>query len=99
MAVAGVERDARRAGDRFVAARLADGRREIGSPAGEARLDRDVREMLGGERAAVALQRGAEQHAGELADVAGPAVAHQHAPARRCRSTAACSAGLLGKRG
>ena len=51
MAVAGVERDAGRAGDRFVAARLAERRREIGAAAGVARLDRDVREMLGGQRA------------------------------------------------
>ena len=50
MPVAGVERDAGRAGNRFVAARLAERRREIGAAAGVARLDGDVREMLGGER-------------------------------------------------
>ena len=37
-----------------------------------------MRKMLGGERLAVTLQRCAEEHAGELADIARPTVAHQH---------------------
>jgi hypothetical protein len=37
-----------------------------------------VREIGGGQRAAVALHGGAEQHVLELADIARPAVAHQH---------------------
>src|SRR5881394_2789286 len=44
MAFAGVQRDAPRAGDRFLAAGVAERRREVGAPAGESRLDRDVRE-------------------------------------------------------
>src|SRR5690348_6842362 len=78
MPVGAVERYAGRAGDHLFAALRADAGREVGAAAGVARLDRDVREMLGGERTVLALERGAEQHAGELANVAGPAVAHQH---------------------
>src|SRR5258705_8357930 len=77
MAVAGEHRYGRRAGESFVAVRLAENRREIAAAAREARLDRDVREMLGGERASVALQPGAEQHPGELAEGAPPAETQQ----------------------
>ena len=73
-----IQGDDRRAGDRLVAlALLMSVEKSVRRPR-KARLDRDVREMLGGERASFALQPGAEQHAGELADVARPAVAHQH---------------------
>src|SRR6185503_21000448 len=72
VSVGGVERDSGSAGDRFVAARLAELRQEIGLAVGEAGLDRDVREMLGGERSSIALQRGSKEHAGELAHVAWP---------------------------
>src|SRR4051794_39893149 len=61
MAFARVERHARRPADRFVAVRLAEGRGEIAAAAGVARLDRDMRELLGGQRIAVAMQSGAEQ--------------------------------------
>src|SRR6476469_9744555 len=77
MTIGGVEFDARRSRNDLVAARLAERRRAVGSATGEARLHRDMREVLGGERVAVALQRRAEQHAGKLANVAGPAVAHE----------------------
>ena len=46
----------------------------------------------------VALQRGAEQHAGELADVARPAVAHQHRE-RVVADRQRLEAGLLGEAG
>ena len=50
MAVGAVERDARAAGQRGVARRLGDVGRDVVRAAGEARLDRDVREILGGQR-------------------------------------------------
>ena len=40
-----------------------------------------MREVLGGQRIAFALQRSTEQYAGQLADVAGPAIPHQY---RQC---------------
>ena len=73
-------------------------RREIALAAGEARLDRDLREILGGQRVAVAVERGAEQHAGELADVAGPAVRISTASASLPIDRARCRA-LLGEAG
>src|SRR4051794_29707468 len=78
VAVGRIERDVGSARDRLLAATLAERWGEVRAPAAEARLDGDVREMIGGERGAVALERGAEQHADELAHVARPAVAHQH---------------------
>src|SRR5262245_7470614 len=78
MPVPSEQGDARSARDRFGAARYAERRREVAAPARKPRLDGDVREMFGGKRAFIALQPGAEQHSGELPDVAGPAVAHQH---------------------
>src|SRR5215208_7148468 len=77
MAFASVQGDARSPADCFVAARLAEARREVASAVRVARLNRDVREMLGGQRIAVAMEPGTEQHASKLANVAGPAVAHQ----------------------
>src|SRR4051812_19898781 len=77
MAFARVQRDPRRPGKRFLAARMADARREVGSPSGESRLDRDVWEVLGGQRAALAVEAGAEQDARQLTDIAWPSVAHQ----------------------
>ncbi len=37
-----------------------------------------MREVFGGQAVALAMQAGAEQHAGKLTNVAGPAVAHEH---------------------
>ena len=64
----------------------------------EARLDRDVREILGGQRVAVALQarRGtARRRAGGHCPASRSASAP---PARHCRSTAACMPGSSAKR-
>ena len=91
------ERDARRPAQRSVArlAALISGAKSL-LRAGEARLGRDVREILGGQRAAVALQtrRGtARRRAGGRCPASRSASAP---PARRCRSTAgavrSCSA-------
>src|SRR5689334_9856342 len=79
--IAGVECYAGSSGNRLVAARLAERRREIRAPSREARLDGNVREMLGGERIAIALERRPQEHARELSDIAGPAVAHEE---RKC---------------
>ena len=67
--------------DRGLAAGFAQGRREIGPASGVARLNGDVREVLGGQRLAVALQRGTEEHARQLAHVARPAIADEN---RQC---------------
>src|SRR4051812_34319984 len=77
MALAGIQCDARCARDGFLAARMAQAGREIRLAAREARLNGDVREILGGEGPAFAMQACAEQYAGQLANVARPAVAHQ----------------------
>src|SRR5437764_7217527 len=56
MAVAAVERDSGRTADDLLASRLAHGRHEVRLARGVARLSGDVREVLGRERAVVALQ-------------------------------------------
>ena len=78
----------RRAGHRLVAFRLGDFRREIVAPAAEARLDGDVREILGGQRAAArtAARRGtARRRAGGHCPASRSASAP---PARHCRWSA-----------
>ena len=80
VAVAAVEGDAAvRRRERCFAARLrsSSARNRLRAPcsATGSRYAGNARRV---ERGALALQRGAEQHAGELADVARPAVAHQH---------------------
>src|SRR5262249_37606438 len=52
MPVTAVERDAGRAAEHLLAAHLAHGGREVGLAIGVARLGRDVREVLRGQRAA-----------------------------------------------
>src|SRR5688572_28812727 len=72
------ERDAGRTAQCDIARLRADGRGEVALAPREARLARDMREVLRRQAAALALKARTEQHAGKLAHVARPTVAHQH---------------------